>query len=413
MRDLLLGRESKDIDIVTDARPEEVLEIFPEGKPIGKAFGVILVHLGHHDYEIATFRRDAEYRDGRHPVAVEFATAAEDAGRRDFTINAMFYDPLAERVIDHVGGRADLKARVVRCVGDPERRFAEDHLRLLRAVRFASVLEFALDPATAEAIRRNAASLRRISAERIRVEMSRLLVESSRAGRGVRLLREVGLLGVALPEVDALAGVEQPPEFHPEGDVFEHTCRMLDFMVKPDLVLAWSALLHDVGKPGTARLAAGGDGAVRWRFHGHDKAGAEVARAVLERLRFSKRQTEDIVYCVANHMRFMHVRDMRRPTLRRLLAAPTFETELELHRLDCLSSKGDLANWEFLRREREVLRHEVSLPRALIRGEDVMALGVPQGAAVGRWVKAAYEAQLEHAGWGRAALLAWLKKAMG
>jgi poly(A) polymerase len=406
VRDRLMGRPAKDIDIVTAAPPAGIEAVFPDAKGVGRSFGVLIVVRGGHAFEIATFRRDEAYEDGRRPSSVSFCDERTDASRRDFTINGLFYDPLRDEVIDYVGGRADLERRLVRAIGDPARRFAEDHLRLLRAVRFCSTLEFQLDPATADAIRERAASIRRISAERIQTELTRLLTESPRAGRGLLLLRDVGLLREVLPEVAALEGVEQPPEFHPEGDVWTHTVLMLDAMRTPSADLAWAVLLHDVGKPPTARMGPGADGRPRWRFDEHDRAGAEIARRILERLRMPTRRIENVVQAVAGHMRFREVARMRRAKLRRLLASPTFEMELELHRLDCEASHRDVGNVEFLRRAQEEWRREPVLPPPLVNGRDVMALGVPEGPRTGRWVRWAYERQLESPGLTRDALLA-------
>ena len=407
VRDLIMGRIAKDFDIATNAIPETVMELFLQAVPVGKSFGVVRVPLAGNWYEVATFRKDAAYVDGRHPTSITFSDPETDAQRRDFTVNALFYDPLEETVIDFVEGSHDIERRIIRAVGDPGLRFKEDHLRLLRAVRFASVLDFSLDPVTAVAIRDNASSIATISAERIREELSRLLVEAKRAGAALVSLRDLGLLSVILPEVAAMEGVEQPPEFHPEGDVFRHTVIMLDEMTTDDPRLAWAVLLHDVGKPPTAEFKDG-----RWRFECHANVGAEGARAILQRLKFSTEDTDAIGFMVGNHMRFSDVKSMRRSTLRRLIGAPTFSAELELHRLDCASSHGNLVNYHYLGDFQEQMAAEPVLPDPWINGRDIIALGVKQGPEVGEWRKKAYDAQLEGAYADRESLLEWVKREM-
>jgi len=408
VRDLIMGRIAKDFDVATNAIPETVMELFLQAVPVGKSFGVVRVPLAGNWYEVATFRKDAAYVDGRHPTSITFSDPETDAQRRDFTVNGLFYDPLSEDVLDYVDGSRDIERRIIRAVGEPGQRFREDHLRLLRAVRFATTLDFVIDPATALAIRDNAPSIATISAERIREELSRLLVEAKRAGEALVTLRDLGLLKVILPEVAAMQGVEQPPEFHPEGDVFRHTVIMLDEMQTDDPRLAWAVLLHDVGKPPTAEFKEG-----RWRFECHANVGAEGARAILERLRFSSEDTEAIVFMVGNHMRFSDVKSMRRSTLRRLVGAPTFTAELELHRLDCTASHGDLVNYHYLGEFQEQMEAEPVLPEPWINGRDIIALGLRQGPEVGVWRKKAYDAQLEGTFADREALLAWLKAEMG
>lgn len=408
VRDLLLKRAPKDLDIVTDATPDRVLGLFPNTRSIGKAFAVIQVLEDGRPFEVATFRRDASYADGRRPEAVTFTQPEEDAKRRDFTINGMFMDPLNGEVLDFVGGREDLDRRLVRAIGDPEARFREDHLRMLRAVRFAATLEFDLEERTAAAIREHASAIQRISAERVQQELSRLLAEAPHAGQGLVLLDRVGLLSQILPEIAAMKGVEQPPEYHPEGDVFRHTVAMLDLMQDPEVELAYAVLLHDVGKPPTYRLGADRDGRPRIRFDNHAAVGADMAEAILRRLRMSNAFIDRVVTAVRQHMRFIEVRNMRDATLRRMLAAPTLPLELELHRLDCLSSHGDLGNYEFLQERISALAREVKLPEPWVSGRDLMALGIPEGPLVGQWRRRAYDAQLNGQFASREALLAWL-----
>lgn len=410
VRDMLMGREPKDFDIATSARPDEVLALFPRCLEVGRAFGVVQVLRDGMSFEVATFRQDAAYADGRHPEAVTFGGPEEDARRRDFTVNGLFYDPAEDRVLDYVGGQKDITARILRTIGPPDDRFAEDYLRMLRAARLASVLEFAIEAGTADAIRRLAPRISGVSAERIQQELTRLLLESPRPGQGLVLLRDLGLLAVLLPEVDRLAGQAQPPAFHPEGDVFTHTVQMLDAMREPTLPLAYAVLLHDVGKPGTAVLAKEPDGTERIRFHGHAEAGAGIAEGILKRLRLPSREIEDVVYAIRNHMRFTDVQQMRRSTLRQLVGAPTFPLELELHRVDCLCSHGNLGNYDFLVRFRDELKNEPVLPPPWVTGHDLMALGLPEGPKVGAWHKKAYEAQIEGRFADREALLGWLRQ---
>ncbi|MBU1692869.1 MAG: CCA tRNA nucleotidyltransferase [Verrucomicrobia bacterium] len=409
VRDRLLGRAAKDVDIATSARPEQIQALFPRTLDIGKAFGVIQVLWDDMAFEVATFRHDLPYHDGRHPEGVAFGNAEEDARRRDFTINGLFYDPEEDRVLDFVDGQADLERRIIRAIGDPAARFQEDHLRLLRAARFASVLEFDMDPATADAVRRLAPLLADVSAERVQQELTRLLVESPRAGQGLVRLHDLGLLAVLLPEIERMVGQEQPPAFHPEGDVFTHTVLMLDLMENATPELAWAVLLHDVGKPATARLNEEEDGSTRIRFNEHDSVGAELAERILLRLKMPTRLVETVRHCVANHMRFMSVRQMRKSKLRQMAGAATFPLEMELHRLDCLASHSDLSNHEFLLKFVDDLRNEPVLPPPWIRGDDILALGIPEGPRVGYWHRKAYEAQLENRFPTRETLLEWLE----
>ena len=397
VRDLLLGRAPKDWDIATDALPDRIEALFPKTVAVGKAFGIIAVVCDDDSMvEVATYRADSPYADGRHPSAVAFTNAREDALRRDFTVNALFLDPATGDIRDYIGGRADLDARVIRAIGDPETRFKEDHLRLLRAVRFAVVLGFSIEPATFAAIQKLAPQIHRISAERIRDELFRLLTEAPQAGQALQLLRDAGLLKEILPEIEALVGVEQPPEFHPEGDVFTHVKLMLDAMPPhPSLRLALAVLLHDVGKPPTANFATLPDGTQRWRFENHAPVGAEMARAILERLRAPNALVDDVGAIVAGHMRIADADKMRPPKLRRLIGAPTFDDELELHRLDCLSSHAILDVYEFLKAKQAEFAAEPVLPPPLVTGRDLIALGHAPGPQFAQLLRDAYDRQLE------------------
>ncbi len=390
VRDMVRGVAPHDIDIATSATPEEVRRIFPRTIPVGAQFGVVLVLEGEHQFEVATFRCDEAYVDGRRPTAVRYGTPEEDAQRRDFTINGLFYDPLADAVIDHVGGRQDIDGRIVRTIGEPRLRFGEDKLRMLRAVRFATSLNFEIDPATFAAIREMAAEIHVVSAERVRDELIKIFTRAN-PGRGLALLDESGLLKEVLPEGAAMKGVEQPPEFHPEGDVFTHVKLMLDELPPdPSVVLAFAVLLHDVGKPPTFMRAPD-----RIRFHEHDRVGAEMAAQILRRLRFPNEAIDRIVTCVAEHMRFRHVQEMRTAKLKRILARDTFGEELELHRIDCVASHGSTDNYEFLKTKTAELPADVIKPAPLLTGRDLLALGLKPGPVVGRILREVEELQLE------------------
>jgi poly(A) polymerase len=405
VRDLVRGKAPKDIDIATDARPEQVQKIFPRTYAVGAHFGVIVVLENELQFEVATFRADGIYLDGRHPAEVRFSSPEEDARRRDFTINGMFFDPPNDAVIDFVGGRSDLEARLVRAIGDPAQRFAEDRLRLLRAVRFAAVLDFTIEEATWTAIVRAADTIGEISAERIREELVRIFLSPQRA-RGWDLLDASGLMKQILPELEAMKGCEQPPQFHPEGDVFQHTRIMLQLL--PDevsLPLVLSVLFHDIGKPPTASVDEEG----RIRFNGHDKLGAEMTEALMERLRFSRAEIDATVEAVRQHMVFKDVPNMRLAKLKRFMARPTFADELELHRVDCASSHGMLDNYEFLQRKQEEFAHEPIIPPPLVRGDDLIALGMKPGPRFGEILEAVETRQLEGTLRDREEALAWVK----
>jgi len=389
VRDLVMGREPKDYDVSTDATPGEVVKLFPGSLTVGAQFGVVVVPREEGPVEVATFRSDGRYADGRHPVEVRFAkTAKEDVRRRDFTINGLLYDPVRRQVIDHVGGRADLRARRIRTIGDPVERFQEDRLRMLRAVRFTARFDFVLDPAALEAIRQLAPLIHDVSAERVRDEIVKILTEG-RARRGFELLDETGLLAEVLPEVKAMQGVEQPPEFHPEGDVWVHTLMMLEGLGAPSATLALGVLLHDVGKPPTFTVRE------RIRFDNHVEVGAKMAEAVCDRLRLPGRETERVVELVRHHLRFKDFPKMRRSTQMRFLRMEGFEEHLELHRLDCRASHGDLTNYELARRMLEETPVEEIKPPPLLRGDDLIAQGYTPGPLFKKILQAVEDAQLE------------------
>ena len=389
VRDLLLGLIQKDFDVATSATPTEILRLFPKAGQVGAHFGVVLVHEGGAQVEVATFRSDLEYEDGRRPTAVQFESdPRQDVLRRDFTINALLFDPETNEVLDYVGGRADLTAGVIRAIGDPVRRLQEDHLRLLRAVRFAARLNFTIEPATFAAMKSLAPAIRMISIERVRDEISRILTEGG-ARRGLELLDASGLLVEILPEVSALKGVEQPPEFHPEGDVWTHTLIMLDGLCEPSLKLALGVLLHDIGKPTTFRVAD------RIRFDGHVEKGLEIAHQLLNRLRFPNAVIEQVEALIANHMRFKDVPAMRESKLKRFLRMPGFDEHLELHRLDCLSSHGSLTNYDFAVAKLREVPPEQLRPVPLVTGHDLIAAGCRPGPSFGTALREAEDAQLE------------------
>ncbi len=389
VRDLLLGLQPKDFDLATDAPPEEVLALFPGAEQVGAHFGVVLVTKGSAQVEVATFRSDHRYRDGRRPETVVFESdPRRDVLRRDFTINALLMDPASGEVLDFAGGRADLERGLVRAIGDPAERFDEDHLRMLRAVRFAARFGFEIEAGTMGAIQRQHASIARIAAERVRDELVRILTEGG-ARRGFELLDQAGLLADILPEVAAMKGVPQPPEFHPEGDVWTHTLLMLESMRAPTETLALGVLLHDVAKPATFSRRE------RIRFDGHVERGVEMARAILARLRFSNDVTRQVEALVANHLRFKDLGRMRESTLKRFLRVRRFDEHLELHRLDCISSHNNLDNWELARRKLAETPPAVLRPVRLVTGDDLIRAGYAPGPAFARMLAAAEDAQLE------------------
>jgi poly(A) polymerase len=392
VRDFLLGREPGDYDIATSARPEQIEKLFKRTVAVGKKFGVMVVLEGGHQFQVATYRAEADYRDGRHPEQVAFGDAQADAQRRDFTVNGLFYDPIAEKLHDWVGGEKDLRAKIIRTIGVPEERFAEDHLRLLRAVRFAAQLGFEIEPQTLAAVRSLASKIELISAERIRDELIKLF-SPPHAARGLVLLLKSGLLPGVLPEVIATLACEQSPDFHPEGTVFEHIRLMLEKLspgAHPSL--PWAVILHDIAKPATAELdpVTG-----KIHFYGHEKVGAALAERILTRLRFPKKQIEEIVACVRQHMQFKDVKQMRKATLRRLLMRKTFPLELELHRLDCLGSHGALDHYEFLAQQAAELEKQPAIRPPLLTGDDLIALGVKPGPALGALLAEIREKQLQ------------------
>ena len=389
VRDLLLGAKPKDFDVATDARPDRIMDLFPNSGRVGAHFGVVLVRDLAHQVEVATFRSDQDYEDGRRPSAVRFENdARQDVLRRDFTINGLLMDIETGNVLDYVGGRADLDSRIIRAIGDPDARFREDHLRLLRAVRFAARLAFEIEPSTFAAMHKYHDRIRRVSAERVRDELVRILTEGG-ARRGFELLDATGLLCDILPEVAAMKGVEQPPQYHPEGDVWVHTLLLLEQLDHPTPTLAMGALLHDVGKPPTFRVAE------RIRFDGHVEAGVEIARGILNRLRFSRDDAEQVEALIANHMKFKDVPKMKESTLKRFLRLPDFAEHLELHRLDVMSSNRNLGSYDLVKRKLAEYREEHLKPPRLLSGADLVAAGYHPGPVFSNMLAAVEDAQLE------------------
>ena len=399
VRDILLDREPADYDVATDATPDRVEQIFPNSLTVGAQFGVVVVVAESSQesnplVEVATFRSDVGYSDGRHPDAVVYTKSAEeDVKRRDFTINGLLLDPKTNEVLDYVGGRDDLRAGIIRAIGRPEERFSEDKLRMLRAVRFAARFGYVIEPETLRAIQKLAPEVVQVSAERLRDELTKLLTEGS-ARRGFELLDETRLLPEVLPEIARMKGVEQPPQFHPEGDVWIHTRMMLEGL-KPggSPTLAWGVLLHDVGKPPTFAPPSGPNG--RIRFDRHVEVGTRMAVEICRRLRFSNAHTEQIAALVANHLRFKDVPQMKPATLKRFARLERFDEHLELHRLDCMSSHRNLENYEFMRRFLAETPQEQVHPARLLTGDDLIRLGLRPGPKFKEILETAEDAQLD------------------
>ena len=416
VRDFLLGREPQDYDIATNARPDQTEKLFPKTIPVGKQFGVLLIIEDGHQFQIATFRAESGYQDGRRPANVRFSDAREDAIRRDFTVNGLFFDPIANQLHDWVRGEQDLRSKIIRTIGSPDERFGEDHLRLLRAIRFAAQLGFEIEPDTFASLQRNAEKIKGVSAERIREELIQLFAPPH-AGRGLTLLHESRLMPHVLPELVPTVTCEQSPDYHPEGTVFNHIRLMLENLPKvaPGEILApgtkwptaptraaecsassmqeslpWAAILHDIAKPQTAARAP--DGLIH--FYTHEKLGAKMAEHILQRLKFPRKQTDEIVAAVRHHMQFKDAVHMRKSTLRRMLMRETFPLELELHRLDCLGSHRRLDIYNFLCDQRAHLADQPHLHPPLLTGEDLIALGMKPGPELGAMLAEVREMQL-------------------
>jgi len=408
VRDMVLSCPEKgDIDIATSATPRQIAELFDNVIPVGEHFGVMIVVADAIPFEVATFRTDVGVGDGRRPSAVAFADDAEaDAQRRDFTINGMFYDPLTDTIIDHVDGQKDCKLGIVRAIGDPGLRFTEDYLRLVRAVRFAARFGFSIETRTWDALRERAAGISAVSAERIFQETDKIIA-GPHPDKALVLLHESGLLSILFPELERCAGVAQPAEFHPEGDVFSHIVKALSLLDKPSQRAAWGVLLHDIGKPGTMVLAD------RIRFSNHDVTGARMAEHLLRRLKAPSALIEDVYEIIVNHMNFMNVQKMRLSTLKKFLARPTLADELTLHRVDCMASHGDISNFYFIRKKQVELSALEIKPKALIGGRDLIELGMTPGPGFGTILDEAYDLQLEEKLTSRDEAMSWVKGKYG
>lgn len=389
VRNMILGIESdEDIDIATNASPKTVSSLFRKVVGVGEHFGVMLVIENNIPFEVATFRADKDSLNGRHPVGISFTDAKLDSQRRDFTINGLFYDPLKKNIIDYVQGRKDIKKRIIRTIGDPERRFNEDYLRLLRAIRFAAKFSFDIEPVTWKAIQENAERITSISQERIFQELNKMFLGEN-ADTALTLLDNANLLKVILPEVACLKGVEQPPEFHPEGDVFIHTVKTLSYLKNPTQIGVWSALLHDIGKPSTKKESD------RIRFNNHHRVSARMARKILMRLKSPRALVNSVFDCVDNHMNFMNVTKMRLSTLKKFLSRSTFSDELELHRADCLASHGNINNYTFLLEKKNEMTKESLQPKPFLGGKDLIKLGFTPGPVFGVILNKVYDLQLD------------------
>ncbi|HEX3019233.1 MAG TPA: CCA tRNA nucleotidyltransferase [Chitinispirillaceae bacterium] len=390
VRDMVMGNNQiGDIDIATNATPQTISQIFPHTIKVGEQFGVMVVVEHGIPFEVATFRSDIGIADGRHPAGVVYTDARQDALRRDFTINGLFFDPISEKLIDYVCGLKDIEQKVIRAIGDPELRFKEDYLRMLRAIRFAARFSFKIEEKTWNGIKKYGSEIVNISAERIFLEIDKIL-RQPHADQAILLLKECGLLQIILPEVADLIGVEQPQQFHPEGDVFTHTVLALG-LLKSDSsqVLAWSVLLHDIGKPSTKTISD------RIRFNNHDRVGGAMARELLKRLRASNNHIKEVEACIENHMNFKNVKQMRLATLKKLLSRETIDEELELHRIDCLASHGNLENYYYLVEKRSEIAADKLKPQPYIKGKDLIDFGLKPGPQFGEILSEIYDLQLE------------------
>lgn len=389
VRDMIMGLPSDDYDVATDARPEDVVSLFVRTLEVGARFGVVIVMEDGHQIEVATFRSDDAYIDGRHPGSVTFSSPEQDAQRRDFTINGLFHDPVADKVLDFVGGKKDIEAKIIRAIGEPAARFREDHLRLLRAVRFAARFGFEIEAGTLAAVKELAPLITKVSAERTCAEVEKMLVDSSRAA-AVLLMDSTGLLAQVMPEVTRMKKVEQPENYHPEGDVFTHAVRSLEFLQKPDFVTALATLLHDAGKPEAFEMREG-----KTTFYRHETIGEKMAHGICTRLKMSRKDTEAVAWLVRRHMIFKDARKMREGRLKRLFAEESYERLAELSKADALASTNDLSDYEYCRMRREQMSEEEIKPAPLLGGKDLIEMGLKPGPIFARLLDSVYEEQLE------------------
>jgi len=403
VRDMVMKQKPTDYDIATSALPEQVTKLFPRTIEVGARFGVILVIMNGKAFEVATFRSESSYTDGRRPDSVQFTTHEEDVRRRDFTINGLLYDPIDEKILDFVDGVKDIEAGIVRTIGEADERFDEDKLRMIRAIRFAARFDFRIDPATFEGIKKHASKIPQVSWERIGEELTKIFTGSN-SDIALELLKETGLLAHILPEVQNTSGVLQPEQFHPEGDVFEHTKLALKLMDKPDEITAFAVLLHDIGKPLTFQEKD------RIRFNNHDLVGAKMADGICRRLKFSNDRRKKIVDCIKNHMRIMHAPQMRQSKLKKLLRRATFSQELKLHRVDCLASHKNLDIYQFLKYQYENMPEEIKKPPPLINGDDLIKLGFTPGPIFKEILSRVEELQLESQLTSKEQALEWVLK---
>jgi poly(A) polymerase len=407
VRDMLLGRRPKDIDVATSATPDAVQSVFPGSGLVGAKFGVVLVKEEGAIFEVATFRKDGEYGDGRHPDSVEFCGAREDAFRRDFTINALLYDPVCGEVVDHVGGIVDLRSGIIRAVGNADQRFAEDHLRMLRAVRFAVRYGFEIETGTAHAICANVGSLKAISPERIAMELNSVFTGRN-PGDAMHLMSDLGIMSILLPEVELMHGVEQPPDWHPEGDVFIHTAMAMNKLVAPSETLAWSVLLHDVGKPDTFKVDETG----RIRFHDHAPVGASIAGRILRQLKMPNEMIEDVEEVIRIHNTLHYTKDMRKSTLRKIIGAKHFPHSIELNRVDSMSSAQITEGFVHMIDSIIAQNGMLKMPSPFVTGGDLIDMGYKPGPVFGRVLREVYDQQLDGSIVDRETALEALKNAM-
>ena len=415
IRDKLLKKIPTDFDIATSAKPNEIKKIFDKTLDIGKKFGTIVVNDFNTSVEVTTFRTDENYADGRHPSSINFSNSKEDAARRDFTINGLFYNPIKDEIIDSVGGKKDLNKKIIRAIGDPYKRFNEDYLRMLRAVRFQHTLGFSIEPNTEDAIKKNAKNITKISIERIENEFTRILTESQKPGDALESLRELGLLQYIFPKIEKLIGVNQPPNYHPEGDVYTHVKLMLNLSTSSEILpsfsrkeLCYAILFHDISKPETF-IIENDNGKERIRFLGHEVLGADVTDKLLKKFNISNKLRNRVVHVIRNHMKPFQAMDMKVSTLRRLMSEPTFDLLLELHRLDGLGSRGLLESFTFLKKKKEEYTTTELLPTPWITGNDLKLLGFKDGQKLGHTLEKIYDLQLEEKFHSKEELTSWVK----
>ena len=392
VRDLYLKESPEEFDIATSATPDEIQSVFEHTKPVGQSFGVVLVIVSNFSFEVATFRKDMKYEDGRHPINVIYTKSQkEDVKRRDFTINGLMLDPDTLEIFDYCRGIEDIQSKKIRAIGVPEERFSEDYLRMLRAIRFSNKLNFQIEDKTEKALCKHASNISSISVERIRDEITKI-IEGENPGKGIVQLSESGLLKYIIPEIESLKGVSQPIEFHPEGDVFRHTCLVLDMLdddKKKNTELIYGALFHDIGKPDTFTETD------RVRFNRHEYVGATITERICKRLKFSNKQTTHIKSLVKEHMKFGNVKQMKKSTFKKFISIDNFEDHLTLHKADCLGSHGDLSLYDYTLERIKELQNEPIAPKPIITGDDLISLGLTPGPKFKAILSEIFDEQLE------------------